>query len=145
MGETAPHVVPAQPNTSIPAFVPCAAPDGFAPIEARLPATKQELAYAQAALNNEVDKLCAMRSGSHRNNALNTAAHSLGTMVGSGWIDASTVARALLDAAERNGYVAKRGEEAAKNSIVSGLNAGIEKPRDPLGSDKPLGSLPRKT
>jgi len=50
--------------------------------------------------------------------------------------------RALFDAAERNGYVAKRGEEAAKNSIISGLNAGMSKPRDPLASDKPLGSLP---
>ncbi|MBB5343170.1 KaiC/GvpD/RAD55 family RecA-like ATPase [Edaphobacter lichenicola] len=142
MGEIASHVVPAQPNTAVPAFVPCAAPDGFAPMAARLPATKQELAYAQAALNNEVDKLCAMRSGSHRNNALNIAAHSLGTMVGSGWIDAATVVRALFSAAISNGYVAKRGEEAAKNSIVSGLNAGMEKPRDPLASDKPLGSLP---
>lgn len=147
MGEIASHALPVplpteQPSAAIPAFVPSVAPQGFAPISPRLPATKQEFAYAQAALNGEVDELCAMRPGSHRNNALNISAHSLGTMVGSGWIDASTVARALFDAAERNGYVAKRGEEAAKNSIISGLNAGMSKPRNPLTSDKPLGSLP---
>ncbi|WP_433965126.1 AAA family ATPase [Tunturiibacter gelidiferens] len=142
MGEITPHEVSARANTATPAFAPCAPPDGFAPIEVRLPATKQELTYAQAALNKEVDKLCAMRAGSHRNNALTISAHSLGTMVGSGWIEASTVARALFDAAERNGYVAQDGEKAAKDTIVSGLNAGMSKPRHPLASDKPLGSLP---
>ncbi|MEI9979372.1 MAG: AAA family ATPase [Edaphobacter sp.] len=132
LGAKSSHVAPATTT-----FVSCDAPQGFAPIAERAPATRHESEYAQAALRNEVEKLLAMRAGSHRNNALNVSAHSLGTMVSSGWIDAVTVASALYEAAERNGYVTKRGEEAAKKTIASGIEAGMSKPRDPLPVDAP--------
>jgi Mrp family chromosome partitioning ATPase len=80
-----------------------------------------------------------MGVGSSRNNACNVAAHSLGTMVGAGWIDASKVATALLGAMVANGWAAKRSMEAAKATILSGLSKGSEKPRPSLtDGDLPL-------
>jgi hypothetical protein len=96
------------------------------------PATERETGYAQKALEAEIGKLATMGAGSSRNNACNTAAHSLGTMVGAGWIDAGTVATALLDAMVRNGWTAKRSIDAAKATIVSGLSKGSDKPRQAL-------------
>lgn len=95
-------------------------------------ATERERAYAQSALDDEVDKLSTMREGEGRNAALNTAAHSIGTMVGAGWIDRATVEQAVWEAVERNGYRAKDGNAAAWNTLQSGLSSGIAKPRDPL-------------
>ena len=90
----------------------------------------RERMCASAALADEVAKLRAMGEGSGRNRALNEAAHSLGTMAG--WIDLNEVANALWDASVANGYVAKDGEAAAKQTITSGLAAGQTKPRPPL-------------
>jgi Mrp family chromosome partitioning ATPase len=99
----------------------------------------RERAYAQQALESEVAKLAVLGPGSGRNNALNISAHSLGTMIGAGWIEGQHVALALWDVANQNGYVAKRGEQAAKKTIESGLAAGVAKPRSPLAdSDAPL-------
>jgi hypothetical protein len=98
--------------------------------------TDRERSYAKAALDREVEKLSTMRGGQHRNEALNTAAHSMGTLVAVGWIDAQTMAFALLGAAIQNGYVAKRGEQAARNTITSGYSAGMLKPRAPLTDDE---------
>jgi hypothetical protein len=94
--------------------------------------TAREREYATAALKSECEKLAAMGAGSGRNNGLNVAAHSLGTMTIVGWIDAKTVAPPLFNAAIANGYVAKRGEDAAEKTIMSGLNAGTLKPRTAL-------------
>lgn len=96
---------------------------------------QRERSYAQEALASECAKLARMNAGSHRNNALNVAAHSLGTMTVLHWIDAKSVARALLEAAVKNGYVSKRGTKAARDTIMSGLNAGALKPRAPLAHD----------
>ena len=93
---------------------------------------KRERAAAAFALKSEVAKLTAMGAGQHRNEALNNAAFALGTLTIMGWIDAKEVAHALLGAAVSNGYVDKRGEDAAKHTIMSGLNAGALKPRGPL-------------
>lgn len=68
-----------------------------------------------------------MGEGSGRNRALNEAAHSLGTM--DGWINLNEVADALWQASIANEYVAKDGEAAAKQTIISGLAAGRTKPR----------------
>ena len=92
-----------------------------------LAVTDRERAFAEAALADEVAKLSAMREGSGRNQALNDAAHSLGTMAG--WIDLNVVANALWEASIANGYVAKDGASATKDTIESGLNAGMSKPR----------------
>jgi hypothetical protein len=99
-------------------------------------AGERERKCAAAALADEVTKLRAMGDGSGRNKALNDAAHSLGTM--DGWIDLNEVANALFDASIANGYVAKDGEAAAKQTITSGLTAGQAKPR-------PLLSMPGDT
>ena len=88
---------------------------------------ERERSCAAAALADEVAKLRAMGEGSGRNRALNEAAHSLGTM--DGWIDLNEVADALWQASIANGYVAKDGEAAAKQTIMSGLEAGRTKPR----------------
>ncbi|MGA9673062.1 MAG: bifunctional DNA primase/polymerase [Terracidiphilus sp.] len=100
-----------------------------------LKVTDRERAFAEAALADEVAKLTAMREGSGRNNALNTAALSLGTM--DGWIDLNVVAAALWEASIANGYVAQDGEKAAKDTITSGLNGGMKKPRPLLSQDVP--------
>ena len=90
----------------------------------------RERKLAAAALADEVAKLRAMGDGSGRNKALNDAAHSLGTM--NGWIDLNEVAAALFEASVANGYVAKDGEVATKQTIGSGLMAGQSKPRQTL-------------
>jgi hypothetical protein len=100
-----------------------------------LKVTDRERAFAEAALADEVAKLTAMREGSGRNNALNTAALSLGTM--DGWIDLNVVATALWEASIANGYVAQDGEKAAKDTITSGLNGGMKKPRPLLSQNVP--------
>jgi hypothetical protein len=99
-------------------------------------ATGREWEYAQAALADEIVKIEAMREGSGRNAALNQAAHSIGTIVGAGWIDRETVERSLWEASERNGYRAKDGDSAAWATLQSGLNDGIAKPRAPLPVDE---------
>jgi energy-coupling factor transporter ATP-binding protein EcfA2 len=111
-----------------------ATPEAYSP-PGGLAVTDRERAFAQAALEDEVAKLTAMREGSGRNRALNDAAHSLGTMAG--WIDLNTVANALWEASIANGYIAKDGESAAKQTIESGMNAGASKPRPLLAGKIP--------
>jgi hypothetical protein len=97
--------------------------------------TNRERAFAQAALANEVFKLSAMREGSGRNTALNAAAQSIGTM--DGWIDFSSAYSELLQVSITNGYAAKDGEDTARRTIESGLDAGRLKPRSLLTRDAP--------
>jgi hypothetical protein len=85
-------------------------------------------------LADEVLKLAALKLGDGRNAALNTSAHSLGTMAGAGWIDPASVANALLNAASANGHTSKHGERQTIKTIESGLNAGMSKPREPLAA-----------
>lgn len=96
--------------------------------------TERERAYAENALADEVCKLSGLRPGDGRNNALNVAAHSLGTMAGAGWIDAAIIRQSLLDAASTNGHTAKHGQRQTEATIDSGLNAGMQKPRSPLAA-----------
>ena len=93
--------------------------------------TDRERRCAQAALADEVAKLTAMPEGEGRNAALNSAAHTIGTM--SAWIDPTFAANALYEASIANGYVAKDGAIAAKDTIKSGLMAGRNNPRLLLG------------
>jgi hypothetical protein len=105
---------------------PVASPAPASAVDASLIGERERLCAA-AALADEVAKLRAMGEGSGRNRALNEASHSLGTM--DGWIDLNEVADALWQASIVNGYVAKDGEAAAKQTIISGLAAGRTKPR----------------
>jgi hypothetical protein len=94
--------------------------------------TDRERAYAETALADECATLASMRPGQGRNAALNQASHSIGTMVGAGWIERETVEQALWEAAEQNGYRASDGNREAWKTLQSGLDSGIAKPRDPL-------------
>ena len=98
--------------------------------------TERERAYAQAALESEIEKLRAMGPGSGRNNALNNAAHSVGTCVSYG-LDLDAAAYKLLEAAHANGYVGMDGESQAMETIRSGLRGGMKKPRPPLAASDP--------
>jgi putative DNA primase/helicase len=98
--------------------------------------TDREIAYAQQALDSELARLRGLGPGSGRNNALNVAAHSVGTCVSYG-LDLHAAARALLDAAISNGHVGKHGEAQTKKTIESGLKAGMVKPRTPLAAGDP--------
>ena len=99
------------------------------------PATERECAYAAQALEDEASKLMALRAGDGRNAALNTSAHSLGTMAGAGWIDPAVIARTLYEASSANGHTSKHGEQQTIKTIQSGLAAGMHKPREPLASE----------
>lgn len=101
------------------------------PVE-RLTVNQRERSYAENALADEVAKLAIMRQGDGRNAALNSAAHSIGMMIGTGWIERTAVEQALWEASEQNGYRAKDGDAAAWATLQSGIEAGITKPRDPL-------------
>lgn len=82
--------------------------------------------YAAAALRDECAQVAGCGEG-ERNNRLNIAAHSMGTLVGGGQIDAIDVEMALEEAARAAGL----GEREAKRTIKSGLEAGRLKPRWP--------------
>lgn len=111
-----------------------------APVGSELPtgaaerpaATERERAYAENAIADECAALSAMRPGEGRNAALNRASHSIGTMVGAGWIERETAEQALWETAEQNGYRAKDGDAAAWSTLQSGIEKGISKPREPL-------------
>lgn len=113
-------------STTSPASLPVA-PASYLAIE-------RDRNYSASVLSDECAKLAAMVEGMGRNNQLNMSAHSLGTLVGNGSIDAESVAHALLNAATANGHVAKHGIAQTKATIESGLNAGMNKPR-PLLSE----------
>ena len=109
--------------------------------------TDRERAFARAALTDEATTLSGMREGSGRNAALNTAAHSLGTLVGNGSIEADAVGNALFEAATKNSHVLKHGERQTRATIESGLNAGMNKPRSLLseGVDLPALEIARQS
>lgn len=69
-------------------------------------------------------------NGGNRNNRLNDAAHALGTLVGARVLPRWEAEGRLMEAAAACSYVATDGEQAARDTIASGLNAGELKPRD---------------
>ena len=81
--------------------------------------------YAQAALEGELGALRAAPQGS-RNDTLNAAAFSLGTLVGGGHLNRQEVEQALQTAAESAGLE----PEEVKATVRSGLDAGTRQPRD---------------
>lgn len=99
--------------------------------------TDRDRDYSASVLSDECAKLAEMTTGMGRNNQLNISAHSLGTLVGNGSIDAATVAQALLNASTTNGHASKHGITQTRATIESGLNAGILKPRALKSSEAP--------
>lgn len=87
-------------------------------------------AYAEAALANEVKAVATAFAGG-RNAALNIAALKLGQLVASGWLDQSRVERSLEEAAHACGLVRDDGLRSVRDTVKSGLKAGITEPREP--------------
>ncbi|KAA2234759.1 virulence-associated E family protein [Salinarimonas soli] len=85
--------------------------------------------YAAAALERECATLANATPG-HRNNSLNAAAFSLGTLVGANALSRDLVHERLLAAASDCGLVASDGRASATATIESGLAAGVQRPRD---------------
>ena len=81
-------------------------------------------AYAMAALSGELEKLATASRGT-RNNTLNTAAYSLGQLVGAGLLNRTEVESQLVSVALSTGL----DEHEAQATVASGLRAGEEKPR----------------
>lgn len=92
--------------------------------------------YADAALHNEADNVATAPPGG-RNNALNTAAFSLGTLVAAGELSQGQVVDALLNAAGSCGLIHEDGQRGVMQTINSGLKAGMQHPRDIPERDSP--------
>lgn len=84
--------------------------------------------YIAKALKSECDAVEQETPGG-RNNRLNVAAFSLGTLVGAGALPRGDVERALAESARRVGL----GETETRETVKSGLDAGIAHPRDLSG------------
>ena len=80
--------------------------------------------YVEVAVESECHALAATAEGS-RNDRLNRAAFSLGTLVGAKVLDAGRARAQLLEAALSSGLE----EREAQRTIASGLAAGEKKPR----------------
>lgn len=100
-------------------------PAGRQPAAKRGSRTAAAGGYARAALRKECDQVEAEKEG-NRNKRLNTAAFSLGQLIGAGQLERVEVERTLLESARRVGL----GEGESIATIRSGIDAGILKPRD---------------
>jgi DNA repair protein RadA/Sms len=87
--------------------------------------------YAAAALDSMAAELAAAPSG-ERNNALNSAAFRMGTMIARGWIGRAHVGDALTDACQSNGLLHDDGPDAVQGTLASGLRAGEQQPHADL-------------
>jgi hypothetical protein len=93
-------------------------------------------AYAETALSRELDAVARAPVGT-RNDTLNRAAFNLGQLVAGGCIGRGPVEAALLAAAEDSGLVRDDGEKAARDTIRSGLQGGVRRPRGPREQPRP--------
>jgi hypothetical protein len=87
----------------------------------------RERAWASAALRSCVADLSNCPNG-RRNNTLNAVAYRLGRIIGRGWLNRANVEGHLQAAAHSCGLVADDGIAAVRQTIASGLNAGIKLP-----------------
>lgn len=85
-------------------------------------------AYARTALEREAARVQAARVGT-RNDTLNRAAYSLGTLIGSGVLEQAAVESELTRAALAAGLDARE----TAGTVRSGLTAGIARPRRLVG------------
>lgn len=88
------------------------------------PAVAPHNGYAAAALAREVADVKAEQIGG-RNDRLNKAAFSIGTLAATGALDIGDAARALVEAGVESGL----SENEAYAAVRSGLNAGLRQPR----------------
>ncbi len=97
------------------------------PVHAGPPPEGREAAYLEATMRNVTDRLADVPSG--RNTALFEAAMCLGNYVAGAGLDEKSARNALMDACERNGYLAKDGQHEAERTLRSGLDIGKRNPR----------------
>jgi putative DNA primase/helicase len=81
--------------------------------------------YAQSALAREAERVRGTAEGG-RNQALNDAAFSVGTLVGAGILDEGQARQELTEAAQQAGLDLSE----IRDTLHSGLTAGKQKPRD---------------
>ncbi|MEQ9811460.1 MAG: phage/plasmid primase, P4 family [Azospirillaceae bacterium] len=84
--------------------------------------------YVEAALSKEVERVASAPEG-ERNDALNSAAFSLGQLISGGCLDERRVKNALVEAAKASGLVNDDGLASVHRTIASGLEAGRLQPR----------------
>jgi hypothetical protein len=101
---------------------------------------KREQAYAAAALKGLAGELAAMTKSSGRNNELNNAAFRMGGMITNDWIARDVVEGTLVEAAKANGLVKEDGITACRDTLKSGLDAGLTKPHPGLRDQLPVPS-----
>jgi hypothetical protein len=94
--------------------------------DARDAATRK---YGLAALSKQT-KLVEQAAAGTRNDALNKAALSLGHLVGAGVLSETVVRAALEDACQASGLAKDDGLKSVRDTITSGLKAGIAQPTD---------------
>lgn len=105
--------------------------DEAVPVEAAplpVPEHPRIKAYIAKAIERAAGELSAMEPDTGRNNALNTAAISLGGYEPYGIIDRDTVRDALHAACEANGLNGEDGERQFESTFASGWDAGQAKP-----------------
>ena len=91
--------------------------------------TPQLSSYTRAALDGEVDRVRSAPEGT-RNDTLNRAAFSLGQFVAVNELPRTLAEDELFAAAQANGIVGDDGDASVRATIASGLNAGLDTPRD---------------
>jgi hypothetical protein len=98
----------------------------------RTSSTKRIRSWAEAALDDEYNKVARAKKGK-RNDQLNSSAFSLGQIVGGGGLSEDEVIEALMQAATANGTgtLDTDGGEICMKTINSGLSKGKLNPRDP--------------
>jgi len=90
-----------------------------------------ERAWAEAALAGVAKDLAAGGEGG-RNHALNASGYRMGRMIARGWIDRSSVERALTDACRANGLYKDDGPKGVRDTLASGIRGGIANPHEDL-------------
>lgn len=104
---------------------PPAKPPSSVAYNASQPSASDMVAYVAKAVTEECDALRNAAQGG-RNEQLNQAAFALGTLVGAGVLDRFDAENALYDAARQCGL----GDGEIFATVASGMDAGIEQPRD---------------
>lgn len=84
--------------------------------------------YALSGVTKECERVASSEKG-HRNDTLNQAAFSIGTLVGGNYITRPYAERQLLLAAQRITDQSEWDRAGVRATIKSGLDAGIQKPR----------------
>jgi AAA domain/Bifunctional DNA primase/polymerase, N-terminal len=97
----------------------------------RAPSSRREQAYGQAALRNAAAELAAA-APTTRNDTLNAKAFTLARQAAAGRVDLGEAEKKLLDAAHANGMIKDDGLRAAKATIKSGFEDGLQQPAPAL-------------